>query len=263
MTRIRPAQASDLKAISALDARETGVAKPDYWREMLAPDRHFMVAESDKGALAGFIAGEIRAWEFGQPAAGWVFAIQIDPKLRLKGVGSELFEALVARFKAKGVTRVRTLVDRKDHLILSFFRAQGMVAVPIMKLQTATRLGLYAILELARDPERTLSSADLAERFGVSSHHLAKVMGTLSNAGLVRGGRGAGGGYRFTGNRRRVTLMDIVALFEPAPGSRAKEPGEDTDIGASLQRVLTEIDEIAEATLASITLETMLRPKSS
>jgi hypothetical protein len=57
--------------------------------------------------------------------------------------------------------------------------------------------------------------------------------------------------------------MDIVALFEPAPGSRAKEPGEDTDIGASLQRVLTEIDEIAEATLASITLETMLRPKSS
>src|SRR5476649_687364 len=115
MTKIRLAQASDVKAISALDARETGVSKPDYWREMLAPDRHFLVAESGKGALAGFIAGEIRAWEFGQPAAGWVFAIQIDPKLRLKGVGSELFEALVARFKAKGVTRVRTLVDRKDH----------------------------------------------------------------------------------------------------------------------------------------------------
>ena len=134
MTKIRSAQVSDLKAISTLDARETGVAKPDYWREMLAPDRHFLVAESVKGALAGFIAGEIRAWEFGQPAAGWVFAIQIDPKLRLKGVGSELFEALVVRFKAKGVTRVRTLVDRKDHLILSFFRAQGMVAGPSLQL---------------------------------------------------------------------------------------------------------------------------------
>ena len=134
MTKIRPAQVSDLKAISALDARETGVAKPAYWREMLAPERHFLVAENEKGALAGFIAGEIRAWEFGQPAAGWVFAIQIDPKLRLKGVGSELFEALVARFKAKGVTRVRTLVDRKDHLILSFFRAQGMVAGPSLQL---------------------------------------------------------------------------------------------------------------------------------
>lgn len=134
MARIRPAQASDLTAISALDRRETGVAKPDYWREMLAPDRHFLVAETERGALAGFIAGEIRAWEFGQPAAGWVFAIQIDPKLRLKGVGSALFDALVARFKEKGVTRVRTLVERQDHLILSFFRAQGMVAGPSLQL---------------------------------------------------------------------------------------------------------------------------------
>ena len=130
-----------------------------------------------------------------------------------------------------------------------------------MKLQTATRLALYAVLELARDPERTLSAADLAERFGVSNHHLAKVLGTLSNAGLVRGGRGASGGYRFIGNRRRITLMDIVALFEPAPGSRPAEPGEDTDIGGVLQRVLLEIDEIAEATLRSISLETMLKPK--
>ncbi|MBM3646319.1 MAG: Rrf2 family transcriptional regulator [Alphaproteobacteria bacterium] len=130
-----------------------------------------------------------------------------------------------------------------------------------MKLQTATRLGLYAVLELARDPERTLSAADLAGRFGVSSHHLAKVLRTLATAGLVRGGRGAAGGYRFTGNRRRVTLMDIVALFEPAPGQRAEEPGEDTAVGTALQRVLAEIDEIAEATLRSISLETMLRPR--
>src|SRR5213078_1847933 len=66
-----------------------------------------------------------------------------------------------------------------------------------MKLQTGTRLGLYAVLELAREPERTLSAADLAERFGVSTHHLAKVLRTLGAAGLVRGGRGAAGGYRF------------------------------------------------------------------
>ena len=126
-----------------------------------------------------------------------------------------------------------------------------------MKLQTATRLGLYAILELARDPTRTLSAAELGERFGVSTHSLAKVLGTLSAAGFVQGGRGASGGYRFTGNRRRITLMDVVAVFEPAPGRRAKEPGEDTEIGSALQRVLTEIDEIAEATLRSVNLETL------
>ncbi|WIM09815.1 Rrf2 family transcriptional regulator [Enhydrobacter sp.] len=128
-----------------------------------------------------------------------------------------------------------------------------------MRLQTGTRLGLYAVLELARDPQRTLSAADLAERFGVSSHHLAKVLRTLAGAGLVRGDRGASGGYRFTGNRRRTTLMDIVALFEPVPGRRAKEAGADTDIGQALQSVLLEIDEIAEATLRSISIETLLK----
>ena len=134
MVAIRPAQVSDLPAISALDARLTGSSKPDYWRERLAPGLHFLVAETDKGAFAGFIAGEVRAWEFGQPAAGWVFAIQIDPRIRQRGIGSALFDALIARFRAAGVTRVRTLVDRKDHLILSFFRAQGMIAGPSLQL---------------------------------------------------------------------------------------------------------------------------------
>ena len=135
MVAIRPAQASDLPAISALDARLTGTAQAG----LLAGDAGARTGISwwprpTRARCAGFIAGEVRAWEFGQPAAGWVFAIQIDPKLRQRGVGSALFEALVARFKAEGVTRVRTLVDRKDHLILSFFRAQGMVAGPSLQL---------------------------------------------------------------------------------------------------------------------------------
>jgi ribosomal protein S18 acetylase RimI-like enzyme len=140
MIAIRPAEPADLSAISALDARLTGQAKAVYWQETLAryaggpPERHFLVAETPRGALVGFVAGEVRAWEFGQPPAGWVFAIQVDPKARLEGVGSALFEALASRFKAQGVTRVRTLVDRKDHLILSFFRAQGMVAGPSLQL---------------------------------------------------------------------------------------------------------------------------------
>ena len=32
---------------------------------------------------------------------------------------------------------MRTLVDRKDHLILSFFRAQGMTAGPSLQLDKA------------------------------------------------------------------------------------------------------------------------------
>src|SRR5260370_26520752 len=105
MGAIRPAQATDLEAISALDARLTGSDKPAYWQEMLAPERHFLVAETDKGALAGFIAGEVRAWEFGQPAAGWGFALPLDPNLPQRGRRSQLFHPPVARFQEGGVTR--------------------------------------------------------------------------------------------------------------------------------------------------------------
>ncbi|MFO1082377.1 MAG: GNAT family N-acetyltransferase [Reyranellaceae bacterium] len=140
MLAIRPAEPADLPAVAALDARLTGHAKAAYWQGMLEqyaggpPSRHFLVAETPRGQLAGFVVGEVRAWEFGQPAAGWVFAIQVDPQLRLQGAGSALFEALCVRFREQGVRRVRTLVDRKDNLILSFFRAQGMTAGPSLQL---------------------------------------------------------------------------------------------------------------------------------
>ncbi len=130
-----------------------------------------------------------------------------------------------------------------------------------MKLQKATRYGLYAVLELARDPERQISATDIAGRYGISTNHLAKVMRDLGRAGLVEAARGAGGGYRFIGNPRRITLLDIVRLFEDIEGngSSAKEPGEDTDIGAALDLVLSEIDDIARATLSAVTLSTLLK----
>ena len=127
-----------------------------------------------------------------------------------------------------------------------------------MRLQKATRFALYAILELARDPKRQLSAADIAQRYGISANHLAKVMRELSRARLVEGERGATGGYRFAANAKRTTLMDVVSLFEPL-GPAAGKPGEASDIGRALALVLNEIDEITEATLRSISIDTLLR----
>ncbi len=130
-----------------------------------------------------------------------------------------------------------------------------------MKLQTASRLAIYAILELAADPERQLSAGEIAQKYGISTHHLAKVLHGLRRAGLVHSVRGAGGGFRFAGNARRVTLMDVIALFEPLGADRGGpgEPGADTEIGRALGRVLDEIDATAEATLRSITIATCLK----
>ncbi len=54
-----------------------------------------------------------------------------------------------------------------------------------MKLQKASRYALYAVLHLASDPDRQQSTADIAEEYGISIHHLAKVMRTLVRSGLL------------------------------------------------------------------------------
>lgn len=129
-----------------------------------------------------------------------------------------------------------------------------------MKLQKATRCALFAILELAADPRRQLSAAEIAEKFGISTNHLAKVLRTLGRAGLVEAVRGAGGGYRFCGSVKRTTLLDIIQLFETvAPLTRGEhEEGDDTAAGQALCQVLTEIEDTTRATFATISLATML-----
>jgi Rrf2 family protein len=128
-----------------------------------------------------------------------------------------------------------------------------------MNLQVASRLAIFAVLELAANPERQLSVGEIGEKYEVSSHHLAKVMHVLGRAGLVRSARGAGGGYQFVGNTRRITLLDIIQLFENF-GARDDDgaPGATTREGAALREVLGEIDDIARATLGSITIATLL-----
>jgi Rrf2 family protein len=130
-----------------------------------------------------------------------------------------------------------------------------------MKLQVASHLAIYALLELAADPERQISVAEIGEKYGVSAHHLAKVMHTLGRANLVRSVRGAGGGYQFCGNARRTTLLDIVQLFENFAGDNTLVDGqaEATEAGQALGQVLEEIDDIARATLGSINIATMIR----
>ena len=129
-----------------------------------------------------------------------------------------------------------------------------------MRLQKNTSLALYSVIEFAADPARHVSAAEIAARYGVSAHHLAKVLSDLARAGIVESVRGAGGGYRFTGNARRLTLLDVIRLFEDfEPAGVRRETGEATPVGMALRLVQSEIDEIAKATFGSITLATMLR----
>ena len=130
-----------------------------------------------------------------------------------------------------------------------------------MKLQKSTSLALYSVLEFAANPGRQASAAEIAEKYGASTHHLAKVLRELGRAGLVESARGVGGGYRFSGNTKRLTLMDVIELFEniSTRTGKSEEFDASSDVGRALGAVTAEVDEIARATFRSITLDTMLK----
>lgn len=136
---IRNAKASDLDAIIALD--EMGQEnKKGYWQGILEhyiqgrTDRVFLVAEKDD-SLVGFIVGEVRAWEFGSPPCGWVFALSVSRTVREMGIGQCMFEEICNRLKQVGVTTIRTMVDMDNKLTLSFFRSLGMCTGRYIELE--------------------------------------------------------------------------------------------------------------------------------
>ena len=140
LKKIRAARRTDLAQVIAIDAGITGLRKPAYWSGILARygtrqrQRYFLVAETDR-AVQGYIVGEVRDWEFGSPPCGWVFGIDVDPRARQAGVGTRLLHAICSGFRDAGVDRVRTMLARDNHLVLSFFRSQGMMAGPFIPLE--------------------------------------------------------------------------------------------------------------------------------
>jgi len=127
-----------------------------------------------------------------------------------------------------------------------------------VRLQKNTSLALFSVLEFAGAPLRHVPAAEIADKYGVSPHHLAKVLAVLARAGVVESVRGVGGGYRFAGNARRLTLLDIVEMFEEL-GPKEPVASRESPVERALDTVLGEIDANARATLGSITLATMLR----
>lgn len=129
-----------------------------------------------------------------------------------------------------------------------------------MKLQQATQCALLATLHLASRPGQHVTAPQLAEIYGVSPHHLAKVLRTLSRAGIVDSTRGVRGGCVFSGDQRKITLFDIITLFEPDwhDGGSPSVTNQATDVATELGHVLTEVDRLTSATLQSVSLQTII-----
>lgn len=86
-----------------------------------------------------------------------------------------------------------------------------------MRLTSFTDFGLRALILLADRSPEILSATVIADHFGVSRHHMAKVLQELAAAGYVEGIRGAQGGVRLARDPRDIRIGDVIRTLDDQP----------------------------------------------
>src|SRR5512146_956585 len=126
-----------------------------------------------------------------------------------------------------------------------------------MTITKSTRYALYAAAEMATAGEGLVTVSGVAKRYAIPEGALAKVFQQLVRAGLATGTRGVGGGYRLARPASRITVLDVMHVFE-----RRREPGgcllHDTPSACpkasacDLHWLFNEVDELVRSTYESV-----------
>jgi Rrf2 family protein len=84
-----------------------------------------------------------------------------------------------------------------------------------MKLSTRVRYAVRAVIDLGVHSQgKLVLLKDIAKRQEVSIKYLENIFASLRNAGIVKGIRGAKGGYTLTRNPAEITIYDIVFAMQ-------------------------------------------------
>lgn len=83
--------------------------------------------------------------------------------------------------------------------------------IPRMRLTSFSDYGLRMLMRLASAPGTPFSTADLAREFGLSRHHLTKIIQHLARGGIVETRRG---GAFLCKDPADVRIGDVIQLLE-------------------------------------------------
>ncbi len=84
-----------------------------------------------------------------------------------------------------------------------------------MRLTAYTDYSLRVLIRLALRPRELTTIAQIAQAYGISEHHLMKVVHQLGVAGYIETIRGHGGGMRLAKEAADIVVGDVVRLTEP------------------------------------------------
>jgi len=84
----------------------------------------------------------------------------------------------------------------------------------LLKISDAASIALHAMVMLADSQSEFLSVHDIAQKHGISQHHLAKIGQRLVKAELVESHRGPGGGFKLSKSPEQINLLEIFEAIE-------------------------------------------------
>ena len=108
----------------------------------------------------------------------------------------------------------------------------------------------------------TVSAGDIAERLGQARRGMEPLLQALSRAGLLESLRGPRGGYRLGRPRRDIHISDIAMAVrggDPTPEALAEASPAGSLQEAVTDRLWDELEAAAQARLAALTLDDLLR----
>lgn len=84
----------------------------------------------------------------------------------------------------------------------------------MMRMSTKEHHATRIMIFLANSPDRPVSKAEIAEGENISPGYLQQLMGTLTNAGLVKSYRGRAGGFALAQPADKVTVQQVLHAAE-------------------------------------------------
>lgn len=82
-----------------------------------------------------------------------------------------------------------------------------------MRVTSFTDYGFRMLMCMASQPGRAVSTAEMARLFGLSRHHLAKIMQKLAAGGVIVTKRGGGGGATLAHAPEDIRLGDVARVL--------------------------------------------------
>jgi len=141
--QVRDLRPGDLGDVARIDSQHTGLMGGEYWERTFSrfvggdrADTSVGLAATENGEVVGYLLGENRAFEFGSDPCGWVFAIGVESRHLRAHIASRLLTEASRRFRAAGITTMRTMVRRNDVPLQAFFRSAGFVGGSFVQLET-------------------------------------------------------------------------------------------------------------------------------